>query len=72
VAALYVVPAARGVGVGEAMMERLLAWFARQGCRGVDAEALPGDRASKSFWEDAGFRARLITMHRDLDDGPAS
>ncbi|MGH9063227.1 MAG: GNAT family N-acetyltransferase [Acidimicrobiales bacterium] len=64
--AIYVEPAARGVGVGEAIMEAMNGWFHAQGCRGVDAVALPGDRATKAFWEASGFKARLIVMHRPM------
>lgn len=68
--ALFVEPAARAVGVGEAMMELLLDWFQRQGCAGVDALALPGDRTTKNFWEGTGFKARLLVMYRPLSDRP--
>jgi GNAT superfamily N-acetyltransferase len=64
--ACYVEPAARGVGVGRLLLDRSMAWFGQQGCTGVDGSALPGDRAAKSFYESAGFRARLLVMHRDL------
>lgn len=62
---LYVEPGARGVGVGEALLEALMAWFGDADCRGVDATALPGDRRTKNFFEAAGFKARLITLHRE-------
>jgi GNAT superfamily N-acetyltransferase len=68
---LYVEPEARGVGVGAAMMEQLLAWFREQGCLGVDAAALPGDRATKNFFEASGFSARLLVMHHRLGDAGA-
>jgi GNAT superfamily N-acetyltransferase len=63
---LYVEEGARGVGVGEAMLEHLLAWFAEQGCDGADAYALPGTRDTKNFFEGSGFSARLLVMHRSL------
>lgn len=63
---LYVESDARGIGVGAALLEALLSWFSAGGCLGVDAPVLPGDRASKSFFEGAGMKARLITMHRSL------
>jgi GNAT superfamily N-acetyltransferase len=63
---LFVEPGARGVGVGEALIGALLAWFADRGCVGVDTVALPGDRLSKNFFESSGFKARLLVMHRDL------
>jgi GNAT superfamily N-acetyltransferase len=67
--AYYVESGARGVGVGGAMLHDLVTWFTTSGCRGVDISALPGDRATKNVLEASGFKARLITMHRDLQ-GP--
>jgi GNAT superfamily N-acetyltransferase len=61
----YVDPGARRVGVGRALLDGLVQWFAGARCRGIDASALPGDRAMKSLLEVSGFKARLITMHRD-------
>ncbi len=65
--ACFVEEGARGVGVGRLLLDRSLAWMAEQGCAGVDGTALPGDRGAKSFYESAGFKARLLTMHRPLD-----
>ncbi len=65
--ALYVHPEARGIGVGEAVMEELLAWFKEQGCMGVDAMALPGMRETKNFFEENGFSARLLVVHHRFD-----
>ena len=62
----YVDPEARRVGVGRALLAGLVEWFAGTHCRGIDAAALPGDRAMKSLLEASGFKARLITMHRDM------
>jgi len=66
VGAIFVEEGARGVGVGEQLVERIVEWSARHGCAGVDVRALPGDRATKSFLEGAGFRARLLVMHREV------
>jgi len=63
---LFVEPSARGVGVGEALMEAILAWATSRGCIGIDARALPGDRATKNFFESFGLVARAISVHRDL------
>lgn len=62
---LYVEPPARQVGVGRTLLDALMGWFTASGCRGVDVAALPGDRAAKSLFEAAGFKARLIVMHRE-------
>ena len=63
---LYVEEGARSVGVGEALMGELLAFFREAGCAGVDATALPGNRATKNFFEESGFTARLLVMHHRL------
>ena len=65
---LFVETEARGVGVGETMMGLLLEWFESRGCIGVDAMALPGARATKNFFEESGFSARLLVMHHRMGD----
>ncbi len=67
--ALVVDPEAREVGIGEAIMDLVLAELQAAGCLGVDAHALPGDRATKNFFESFGLKARLLTVHRSFDDG---
>jgi ribosomal protein S18 acetylase RimI-like enzyme len=61
---IFVQPEARAVGIGEVLVERLVAYCVDAGCIGVDASALPGDRQAKNFFERAGFTARLLTMHK--------
>ena len=63
---LFVDPEARGVGVGEAMMDQIVAWCEKHGCVGVDALALPGNRHTKNFFETFGLVARAIVVHRPL------
>jgi GNAT superfamily N-acetyltransferase len=63
---LYVESEARAVGVGECLVNALLAWCRHRDCVGVDAHALPGSRATKNFFEESGFTARLLVMHRAL------
>ena len=62
----YVEPAARRVGIGSALVEELVSWFAGRQCTGIDARALPGDRSTKQLLEGAGFSARLLVLHRRL------
>jgi GNAT superfamily N-acetyltransferase len=64
---LFVEPDARSVGVGEAMADELVTFCTARGCVGVDTLALPGHRAAKNFFEESGFTARAIVMHRTLD-----
>ena len=67
VSELFVDEEARAVGVGEIMLESLVAFCRREGCVGVDAFALPGHRAAKNFFEESGFTARAIVMHHALE-----
>jgi GNAT superfamily N-acetyltransferase len=61
---LYVEPPAREVGVGEALTIDLIAFCEARHCVGIDALALPGHRSTKNFFEESGFTARAIVMHR--------
>jgi GNAT superfamily N-acetyltransferase len=63
---IYVEAGARGVGVGEALLDAAIAWARSQGCVGIDSIALPGMRASKNFFEAAGLVARAIIVHKPL------
>lgn len=63
---LYVEPAGRGVGLGERIMEALVTEAEKGGCLGIDALALPGNRATKNFFETLGLTARAITVHKAL------
>jgi GNAT superfamily N-acetyltransferase len=63
---IYVEPSARQVGVGEAMLDLVVQWSVARGCVGVDAPALPGNRAAKAFFEGQGFVARLLVMHHPI------
>ena len=63
---LFVEPEARAVGVGEAVVTMILDWAGAQGCMGVDALALPGNRDTKNFFETFGFTARALVVHRRL------
>jgi GNAT superfamily N-acetyltransferase len=64
---LFVESEARSVGVGEALVNLVIAWFQDRGCAGADALALPGARATKNFFEESGFTARVLVMHRRLN-----
>lgn len=64
---LFVDPEARGVGVGACLLDAVIAWAGSAGCTGVDGTALPGDRATKNFFESYGMVARAITTHLPID-----
>lgn len=55
---------AREVGVGEAMRDIALEALRKRGITRFDAHVLPGHRLVKNFFEQGGFSARSIVMHR--------
>ena len=63
---LWVHPEARGVGVGASLMRSAVEFAEDNGCTGIDARALPGDRVTKNFFESFGLVARTIEVHKAL------
>ncbi len=63
---LAVDPEIRKSGIGEAMMNMILAELKALGCKRVDSHALPGDRHTKNFFESFGLKARLLTVNIEL------
>jgi len=53
--------------VGEAMVGLLFEEATTRGAIGIESLALPGDRATKNFFETQGMVARAIIVHRWLD-----
>jgi GNAT superfamily N-acetyltransferase len=68
IAFVFVQAEARGVGVGEALVDAAVAWARDGGCLGIDGLALPGDREIKNLYERSGLTARAIIVHRSLPD----
>ena len=52
---VYVDPPARSVGVGEALLDGLLAVARERGALAIQSVALPGDRATKNFLKPTGW-----------------
>jgi GNAT superfamily N-acetyltransferase len=65
---IFVEAEARGVAVGECLMNAMLKELATARCVAADTYALPGDRSTKNFFEGSGFTARLLVMHHKIDD----
>ena len=64
---IFVEEGAREIGLGELMINDLLAWCEEHKCVGVSATALPGHRATKNFFEESGFTARKLVMHHRFE-----
>ncbi len=64
---MFTAQEARGVGIADAMMQRLMTHFRRRGHGRFDARVSPGHRHAKNFFESNGFAARLIVMHHRDD-----
>jgi GNAT superfamily N-acetyltransferase len=69
---LAVDPQARGIGVGEELLNFVLTYCRSRGCIGADSFALPGARETKNFFETFGMKARLLTVHVSFGDDPGS
>ena len=65
---IYVSPEARSEGLGTALFREVLAAARREGARSFDVLVLPGDRPMKQICENAGLKARKLTMA--LNDAP--
>ena len=63
---VYVMPEARELGFGDALVEAASELGRSSGCTLIEAEALPGDRDTKNLYERAGITARLIVVSRRL------
>ncbi len=68
VSELVVDPQARGVGLGVALLDDAVEWARGMGAVGIESTALPGQRATKNFFEAAGMKARLLTVYASLVD----
>ena len=55
--------------MGEELLAALVEWCTQQGATVVDSLALPGKRATKNFYEAAGFKARLLTVSHRIAPG---
>jgi GNAT superfamily N-acetyltransferase len=64
---LFVEPDARGVGVGEALLDHVLEWARAHRAQAIDSIVLPGNREGKNFFERFGLVARAIHVYRELE-----
>jgi len=63
---LFVAPAARGRGVGKALVQRVLALAAGAGCREVSVSTLDDNEAAVGFYDKLGFSDRAVLLEQHL------
>lgn len=63
---VWVTPAARELGFGDALLATAIERGRSRGAVAVEGQALPGDRHTKNLYERAAIVARLITTYRAL------
>jgi GNAT superfamily N-acetyltransferase len=63
---VFVVPDAREIGLGDALILHLLDELHGLGVSHVSAHALPGDRAMKNLFERHGLVAQTIVVGKSL------
>jgi len=66
---IYVLPDARGVGIGEFMLDVIMDWARERGCERLEGSVLPGNRHGKNFFERAAMVTRVLRVSTAL--GPA-
>jgi GNAT superfamily N-acetyltransferase len=63
---IYVVQMARQLGIGAGLITEIARLAKSQGCKALDALALPGDRKMKNLYERVGMPARLLIASKTL------
>lgn len=63
---IYVEPDAREIGIGDALLSQLVGELRRRKVSYVNAQALPGDRATKNLFERHGLIAQTIIVGKPL------
>jgi len=63
---VHVIREARGIGIGDALMKRILSDASVNGVTRVSSVALPGDRSTKNLFERFGLIAEAIVVSKEL------
>lgn len=65
---IFVLAGARGVGVGESVLNLLFDRARLVGAVGIESQVLPGNRHGKNFFERAAMTTRLLRVYSKLGD----
>jgi ribosomal protein S18 acetylase RimI-like enzyme len=66
---LYVVPEARGRGIGRELLARLEVFFREKGCDCMRIEVFAYNERARSFYAELGFEERDIDLFKPLSSG---
>lgn len=66
IATIFVVPEAREIGLGDALLSQLVEELRHRAVTYVSAQALPGDRATKNLFERHGLIAQTIIVGKEI------
>lgn len=64
---IYVLPDARGIGIGEFMLDVIMDWARERNCERLEGSVLPGNRHGKNFFERAAMVTRVLRVSTALD-----
>ena len=64
---LYVTPAARGTGVGRALLDAARQWGRAEGATRLQAGVLAANAAARAFWDRQGAEDYSVTVTMELD-----
>lgn len=56
----------RGQGLGQALLERMVAWFQAQGIQRIETRVLISNPLASNFWQAAGFEAYLSCVYKEV------
>ena len=68
---VFVVPEARGVGVGGRLVSAALDWLREREVGSVDLQVLVGNTEAIAFWRSLGWEMELHQMRLELGSSPA-
>ncbi len=66
ISGVFVLPEARGLGVGKTLAEKAEAWFADNGLLTSELQVLHDNEAAQRLWKDLGYEPLALGMRKKL------
>jgi ribosomal protein S18 acetylase RimI-like enzyme len=64
---MAVASAYRHHGIGAALTEKTIGWFAAQGIDRVELRVVAANKVGRSFWRKQGFKEYIMVMYQEVD-----